>query len=159
MSFIESMTTPILEIATAEAIEDRSPVQKLIALVLLVAIKDRASEVCFQARKDKCRIRYVVKGVSLELVPAPAHIATNVIRAIQAAAELDLPPLRSEIRNQIQLCIGEDSVSILVQISRNEQGKEAVLHISDPGELSSVARTFLNTWRKNYRINPSSSGV
>jgi len=148
------MTTPILDIGKAKTTMDQSPVQKLIAMVLLVAMKDSASEVRFQALKDKCRISYVVKGVPLELVPAPAHMAQNVIRAIQTAAELDLPSFRNKTRNQIKLHIDENLVSISVQFLTNDQGKEAVLHLSDPGELSSAARTVLSTWRENYKQKP-----
>jgi len=142
------MATAILEIGTPD---DRSPVQKVIAMLLLLAIKDRASEIRFQALKDKCRLSYVVKGVPLELVPPPAHIAPQIIRAIQAAAELDLPSFRNETRNQIQLRIGDHTVSIMVEILTNEQGKEAIIHIPDPGELSLTAQTFLNAWRQRGR--------
>jgi type IV pilus assembly protein PilB len=145
------MAIPILEIGTAEAMVDRSPVQKLIAMLLLLAIKDRASEVRFQALKDKCRLSYVVKGIPLELVPPPAHIAPQIIRAIQAVAELDLPSFRNESRNQIQLRIGDHQVSLMVEILTNEQGEEAIIHIPDPGELSLTARTFLNAWLERRR--------
>jgi type IV pilus assembly protein PilB len=140
------MTTPILEIGPVEAMMDRSPIQKLIAMLLLLAIKDRGSEVRFQALKDKCRLSYVVKGVPLELVPPPAHIAPQIIRAIQAVAELDLPSFRNETRNQIQLRIGDHMLSIMVEILTNEKGQEAIIHIPDPGELSRTAQIFLNAW-------------
>src|SRR6266446_2568663 len=142
------MATAILEIGTPD---DRSPVQKVIAMLLLLAIKDRGSEVRFQALKDKCRLSYVIKGVALELVPPPAHIAPQIIRAIQAAAELDLPSFRNETRNQIQLRIGDHSVSIMVEILTNERGKEAIIHIPDPGELSVTAQAFLNAWLERSR--------
>src|ERR1700746_2024041 len=99
------MKTPTLEIGTAESMADCSPVQKLIAMVMLVAIKDRASEIHIQAQKNRCRLFYVIRGSSIDLVPPPPIIAPQVIRSIQAAAHLDLPSFRHETQNRMKLKI------------------------------------------------------
>ena len=148
------MTTPTIEIGTAEQMAERSPVQRLIAMVLLLAIKDCASQVRFQSLKGSCRLNYVVKGIWLDLVPPPNHLMPRVIRAIQATAGLDLPLSRIETSNQIQLRIGRHSICIMIEILTNEDGQQAVIQIPDPGELSSEAQTVLNTFLNTWRERP-----
>jgi type IV pilus assembly protein PilB len=140
------MKIPTLEIGTAESMVDCSPVQKLIAMVLLLAIKDRASEIRIQAQKNLCRLFYVIRGVSIDLVPPPPEIAPQVIRSIQAAAHLDLPSFRNETQNRMQLRIGDFSVPLVVEILTIKEGKEAVIRFPDLDDFSEKARIVLNSW-------------
>ncbi len=140
------MTTPILEIGTAEEMADISPIQKLIVMVLLLAVKDRASHLRIQAKKDKCNLSYEVNGKLHDLVPPPAKIGAEIIRALEAFVRLDL---RIEFAKQVQLQIGRNSIWINVEIMKD--GSAAVIHFPDPGDVSTVAQIYLNSWRNKTR--------
>jgi len=142
------MTIPILEIGNAEEMADISPFQKLIVLVLLLAVKDRASQARFQAKKDKCSLSYVVNGKSHELVPISAEFGTEIIRALEAFSGLKLP---TEFPKLVQLRIGRNSIWINVEIMNHEDGKEAVIHIPDPGETAAAAQNYLKSWLNRTR--------
>ncbi|MFN7892459.1 MAG: pilus assembly protein PilB, partial [Pirellula sp.] len=53
----------------AEALADSVPVRKLLNLVLLLAIKDHASDIHFEPFEDEFRIRIKAEGVLYEMVP------------------------------------------------------------------------------------------
>lgn len=54
------------------------PVVKLLELVLVQAIKDRASDVHFEPFEDNFKIRYRVDGSLYELVPPPKQLAPAI---------------------------------------------------------------------------------
>src|SRR5688500_16516993 len=74
-----SVSIPIHELSSAELVRLESrpdwPVHKLIHLVLLIALKDRATEVVFEPRPDEIRLAYRVDGTLHDMVPPPAFLA------------------------------------------------------------------------------------
>ena len=51
---------------------DSNPVKKLINLVLMQAIKDKASDIHFEPFEDEFKMRYRIDGVLYEMMPPPA---------------------------------------------------------------------------------------
>jgi hypothetical protein len=56
--------------------------KKLWAIVLLLAMKDRATEVRYEPWRPEGALRYKVDGVYYDMVPPPSHIAPGLINAI-----------------------------------------------------------------------------
>ena len=54
------------------ALADSAPVRKLLNMVLLLAIKDHASDIHFEPFEDEFRIRIKADGVLYEMVPPAA---------------------------------------------------------------------------------------
>ena len=69
---------------------DSNPVKKLLNLVLLQAIKDRASDIHFEPFEDEFKMRYRIDGVLYEMVPPPRHIAYAISSRIKVMANLDI---------------------------------------------------------------------
>jgi hypothetical protein len=63
--------------------EKGSPVQKLWALVLLLAIKDRATRVWYDPALGDSRFGYEISGVEHTLVPPPEHLQALLVKAIR----------------------------------------------------------------------------
>ena len=57
---------------------EAAPVRKLLNMVLLLAIKDKASDIHFEPFEDEYKMRYRVDGVLYELVPPPRHLAPAI---------------------------------------------------------------------------------
>ena len=55
-----------------QAAADDNKVKRLLNLVLLQAIKDKASDVHFEPFEDEFKMRYRIDGVLYEMVPAAA---------------------------------------------------------------------------------------
>jgi type IV pilus assembly protein PilB len=68
---IEALSTGPIDLTGAEALADSVPVRKLLNMVLLLAIKDHASDVHFEPFEDEFRIRIKADGVLYEMVPPP----------------------------------------------------------------------------------------
>jgi len=55
-----------------------SPAKKLVDLVFMHALKDRASDIQFEDFGDRgVRIRYTMDGILYEMIPPPEHLFQN----------------------------------------------------------------------------------
>src|SRR5579862_5770834 len=71
-------------------IQDAPPVRKLVWMVMLLAIRDRASDIHFEPFENEYKLRYRCDGVLMELVPPPCHLATQIADRIKVMANLDI---------------------------------------------------------------------
>ncbi|MEC8240099.1 MAG: pilus assembly protein PilB, partial [Planctomycetota bacterium] len=62
---------------------DSAPVRKLLNMVLLLAIKDHASDIHFEPFEDEFRIRIKSDGVLYEMVPPPRHLAFAITTRVK----------------------------------------------------------------------------
>ena len=80
-----------IDLATAEALADSAPVRKLLNMVLLLAIKDHASDIHFEPFEDEFRIRIKADGVLYEMVPPPRHLAFAITTRIKVMSNSTSP--------------------------------------------------------------------
>src|SRR5207247_257435 len=66
------------------------PVRKLINMVLLMAIRDHASDVHFEPFEEEYKMRYRCDGVLYEMVPPPRHLAAAISSRIKVMSNLDI---------------------------------------------------------------------
>ncbi len=83
-----------IDLTSVEAIADSAPVRKLLNMVLLLAIKDRASDLHFEPFEDEFRIRVKADGVLYEMVPPPRHLAFAITTRIKVMSNLDIAERR-----------------------------------------------------------------
>lgn len=76
--------------AVLEAAEDNQVI-KLLNLVLLQAIKDRASDIHFEPFENEFKMRYRIDGVLYEMVPPPKHLGPAITSRIKVMSHLDTP--------------------------------------------------------------------
>ncbi|HMF36857.1 MAG TPA: pilus assembly protein PilB, partial [Isosphaeraceae bacterium] len=64
-----------IDLEAIEEMSEAAPVRKLLNMVLLLAIKDKASDIHFEPFEEEYKMRYRVDGILYELVPPPRHLA------------------------------------------------------------------------------------
>jgi len=79
-----------MDLTGIEALAESAPVRKLLNMVLLLAIKDHASDIHFEPFEDEFRIRIKADGVLFEMVPPPRHLAFAITTRIKVMANLDI---------------------------------------------------------------------
>ena len=110
---------------------EAAPVRKLLNMVLLLAIKDKASDIHFEPFEDEYKMRYRVDGVLYELVPPPRHLAPAISSRIKVMANLDIAERRLPQDGRIELAIGGNHVDIRVSTLPTLFGESVVLRILD----------------------------
>lgn len=115
----------------AEALADSVPVRKLLNLVLLLAIKDHASDIHFEPFEDEFRIRIKAEGVLYEMVPPPRHLAFAITTRIKVMANLDIAERRLPQDGRIELMVGGHQVDLRVSVLPTMFGESVVMRILD----------------------------
>jgi type IV pilus assembly protein PilB len=120
-----------VDIGSEEAYVDAAPVRKLINMVFLLAIKDKASDIHFEPFEDEYKMRYRADGVLYEMVPPPRHLATAISSRIKVMANLDIAERRLPQDGRIELNVGGNRIDLRVSILPTMFGESAVIRVLD----------------------------
>ena len=125
-----------LELADVEALADSAPVRKLLNMVLLLAIKDHASDIHFEPFEDEFRIRIKADGVLFEMVPPPRHLAFAITTRIKVMANLDIAERRLPQDGRIELTVGGHPVDLRIAVLPTMFGESVVMRVLDRSVVS-----------------------
>ena len=125
-----------IDLTSVEALADSAPVRKLLNMVLLLAIKDQASDVHFEPFEDEFRIRIKADGVLYEMVPPPRHLAFAITTRIKVMSRLDIAERRLPQDGRIELSVGGHPVDLRVSVLPTMFGESVVLRILDRSVVS-----------------------
>ncbi|MGF1635222.1 MAG: GspE/PulE family protein [Phycisphaerae bacterium] len=115
---------------------ESSPVKKLINLVLLQAIKDKASDIHFEPFEDEFKMRYRIDGVLYEMMPPPSHIAAAISSRIKVMANLDIAERRMPQDGRIELNVNNQPVDLRVSVLPTMFGESVVMRVLDRSNVS-----------------------
>ena len=99
--------------------------------MLLLAIKDHASDIHFEPFEDEFRIRIKAEGVLYEMVPPPRHLAFAITTRIKVMANLDIAERRLPQDGRIELMVGGHQVDLRVSVLPTMFGESVVIRILD----------------------------
>jgi len=131
LSQFASRNENTIDLEAIEEMAEAAPVRKLLNMVLLLAIKDKASDIHFEPFEDEYKMRYRVDGVLYELVPPPRHLAPAIASRIKVMSNLDIAERRLPQDGRIQLAIGGNNIDIRVSTLPTLFGESVVLRILD----------------------------
>ncbi len=110
---------------------DSAPVRKLINMVFLMAIRDKASDIHFEPFEDEYKMRYKCDGVLMEMVPPPRHLAMAISSRIKVMANLDIAERRLPQDGRIELALGGNPVDMRVSVLPTMFGESIVIRVLD----------------------------
>lgn len=119
------------DLTSQEEMADAAPIRKLLNMVLLLAIRDQASDIHFEPFEDEFKIRVKADGVLYEMVPPPRHLANAIVTRIKVMSELDIAERRLPQDGRIELNVGGNSVDLRVSVMPTMFGEAVVLRVLD----------------------------
>src|SRR5881394_393097 len=125
-----------IDLETLKEAADSNPVRKLINLVLLQAIKDKASDIHFEPFEDEFKMRYRIDGVLYEMMPPPAHIAPAISSRIKVMANLDIAERRMPQDGRIELSVNNQPIDLRVSVLPTMFGESVVMRVLDRSNVS-----------------------
>jgi type IV pilus assembly protein PilB len=120
-----------IDLAAAIEQADAAPVRKLINMVFLLAIRDKASDIHFEPFEDEYKMRYRCDGVLYEMVPPPRHLATAISSRIKVMSNLDIAERRLPQDGRIELNVGGNPVDMRVSVLPTLFGESVVIRVLD----------------------------
>jgi type IV pilus assembly protein PilB len=120
-----------IDLESLMEIQDAAPVRKLLNMVMLMAIKDHASDVHFEPFEEEYKMRYRRDGVLYEMIPPPRHMAMAISSRIKVMANLDIAERRLPQDGRIELNVGGNAVDLRVSILPTMFGEAVVIRVLD----------------------------
>jgi len=115
-----------------EALSESSPVKKLVNLILLQAIKDKAADIHLEPFEKVFKVRQRIDGVLYEIKPPPPPKLANAIASrIKVMSGLDISEKRMPQDGRIELNVGGKPVDIRVSTLPVVNGEAVVMRILD----------------------------
>ena len=112
-----------------------APVRKLINMVLLMAIRDHASDIHFEPFEEEYKMRYKCDGVLYEMVPPPRHLGTAIASRIKVMANLDIAERRLPQDGRIELNVGGNRIDMRVSVLPTLFGESVVIRVLDKSSV------------------------
>jgi len=120
-----------IDLDELKELSESNPVKKLLNLVLLQAIRDKASDIHFEPFEDEYKMRYRIDGVLYEMIPPPKYIAAALSSRIKVMADLDIAERRLPQDGRISLTVQGNPVDLRVSVLPTMFGESVVLRILD----------------------------
>ena len=124
-----------IDLDELKELSESNPVKKLLNLVLLQAIRDKASDIHFEPFENEYKMRYRIDGVLYEMVPPPRHISTAISSRIKVMANLDIAERRLPQDGRISLNVQGNPVDLRVSVLPTMFGESVVLRVLDRAQL------------------------
>jgi type IV pilus assembly protein PilB len=136
-----------IEVSNKEAVEEvnldqlaasgeEAPVIKLANLILVQAIKDRASDVHIEPFEKGIRLRYRVDGVLLDATPPPKQMQLALASRFKIMSSLDIAERRLPQDGRIRIRVAGKDYDLRVSIMPTVHGEKIVLRVLDKTNLS-----------------------
>jgi len=120
-----------IDLDELKELSESNPVKKLLNLVLLQAIRDKASDIHFEPFENEYKMRYRIDGVLYEMVPPPKYIAAALSSRIKVMANLDIAERRLPQDGRISLTVQNNPVDLRVSVLPTMFGESVVLRVLD----------------------------
>jgi type IV pilus assembly protein PilB len=124
-----------IDLNSIEEMAHSAPVRKLINMVMLMAIRDHASDVHFEPFEDEYKMRYKCDGVLYEMVPPPRHLATAIASRIKVMSNLDIAERRLPQDGRIELNLGGNRIDMRVSVLPTLFGESVVIRVLDQSNV------------------------
>jgi type IV pilus assembly protein PilB len=128
--------TETTDLAQLAASSEEGPVIKLANLILVQAIKDRASDIHIEPFEHMVRLRYRVDGGLMDMPPPPKNLQVALTSRIKVMSNLDIAERRLPQDGRMRVRVGGRDVDLRVSFLPTVHGEKCVLRVLDKSNLS-----------------------
>ena len=119
------------DFAKIEEMADGSPIINFVNMIILRAIKDKASDIHIEPDKKKLRVRYRVDGIMYEVMTQKIDLHPAVVSRLKVMANLDIAERRMPQDGRIQVMVEGRAVDLRLSSMPGILGEKIVLRILD----------------------------
>jgi type IV pilus assembly protein PilB len=115
---------------------EEGPVIKLVNIMLVQAIKDRASDIHIEPFEKQLRLRYRVDGVLYDSTAPPKALQSAIASRIKIMANLDIAERRLPQDGRFRIKLAGRDVDLRVSVLPTIHGEKIVMRVLDKGTLN-----------------------
>ena len=113
-----------------------APVIKLANLIIIQAIKDRASDIHLEPFEKNMRLRYRVDGVLMDATPPPKVMQLALTSRFKIMSSLDIAERRLPQDGRMRVRVSGKDFDLRVSVMPTVHGEKVVLRVLDKTNLS-----------------------
>ncbi|MGD9873585.1 MAG: GspE/PulE family protein [Kiritimatiellia bacterium] len=106
-----------------------APVTRLVNLILLEAVRRRASDIHIEPLEETLRVRYRIDGMLYEQPPPPKHFEAALISRLKVMGHLDIAEKRLPQDGMARVSVGERDIDIRISTVPVAEGERLVLRL------------------------------
>jgi type IV pilus assembly protein PilB len=129
-------TTEDVNLDKLAASSEEAPVIKLANLIVVQAIKDRASDVHLEPFERTMRLRYRVDGVLIDATPPPKQLQLALASRFKIMSSLDIAERRLPQDGRMRVRVSGKDYDLRVSVLPTIHGEKIVLRVLDKTTLS-----------------------
>ena len=118
------------------ASSEEAPVIKLANIILVQAVKDRASDIHIEPFEKGMRLRYRIDGVLVDATPPPKQMQLALASRFKIMSSLDIAERRLPQDGRMRVRVGGKDFDLRVSIMPTVHGEKIVLRVLDKSNLS-----------------------
>jgi type IV pilus assembly protein PilB len=118
------------------ASSEEAPVIKLANLMIVQAIKDRASDIHLEPFEKSMRLRYRVDGILLDATPPPKQMQLALASRFKIMSSLDIAERRLPQDGRMRVRVSGKDFDLRVSVMPTVHGEKIVLRVLDKTNLS-----------------------
>ncbi len=118
------------------ASSEEAPVIKLANIILVQAVKDRASDIHIEPFEKGMRLRYRIDGVLVDATPPPKQMQLALASRFKIMSSLDIAERRLPQDGRMRVRVGGKDFDLRVSIMPTVHGEKVVLRVLDKSNLS-----------------------
>lgn len=115
---------------------EEAPVIKLANIILVQAIKDRASDIHIEPFEKGLRLRYRIDGVLADATPPPKQMQLALASRFKIMSSLDIAERRLPQDGRMRVRVGGKDYDLRVSVMPTVHGEKIVLRVLDKSNLS-----------------------
>src|SRR3954469_17063590 len=132
---VQEITEDFDEAQLAESTQE-APVIKLANLILVQAIKDRASDIHIEPFEKTVRLRYRIDGALIDATPPPKAMQVALASRLKIMSNLNIAERRLPQDGRMRMKVGGKDIDLRVSFLPTVHGEKCVLRVLDKSNLS-----------------------
>lgn len=124
------------DVTTLQELASRAPVIKLLNMIMLQAVKEKASDIHFEPFEQEYKVRYRVDGVLYEVARPPKNLSLGLASRIKVMANMDIAERRLPQDGRIMVSIEGKDVDLRISTLPTIYGESIVMRVLDRSTVS-----------------------
>jgi type IV pilus assembly protein PilB len=124
------------DISLLAASSEEAPVIKLANLILVQAIREKASDIHLEPFERSIRLRYRIDGALADMPPPPKQLYVALVSRLKIMSSLDIAERRLPQDGRMRVKVAGKDIDLRVSFLPTVHGEKCVLRVLDKSNLS-----------------------
>jgi len=159
---IEIMRRGAIDESNDAAASEDAPVVQVVARILTQAVRDRASDIHIEPKKNEVRVRFRIDGVLTTVLELPVVMGPSLVSRIKVMAQMNIVERRRPQDGQFEVEVDGQGVDVRVATIATIWGEHCTMRILEKSRsVMTLAELGMpqDTYEKFIRVVRSPSGM